>query len=72
MKRNEIELRITLRGKPAPVVDALANGLPPKALEALRDGMIEEIAKRKRRPAKGRTAVRLELEGTAHKRKGRK
>jgi hypothetical protein len=55
VKKNTGEIMITLklRGEPAAVVRALAHGLPVEALEGIRGGMVEELEKRKRRPAKG-------------------
>ena len=58
---NTIEIRLTLRGDPAGVVNALANGLPLEALVDIRDGMTEELERRRRRPA--RVARRLRIVG---------
>jgi len=58
---NTIEIRLTLRGDPAGVVNALANGLPLEALVDIRDGMTEEVERRRRRPA--RVARRLRIVG---------
>lgn len=60
---NTIEITITLRGNPAGVVDALANGIPLEGLVAIRDGMTAELEARRRRPA--RVARRLRIVGRA-------
>jgi len=55
MKRKDtIEITVTLRGNPAGVVNALANGLPLEALVDIRDGLDDEMAMRRERPARGR------------------
>ncbi len=56
---NTIEIRLTLRGDPAGVVNALANGLPLEALVDIRDGMTEELERRRRRPARGARRARI-------------
>lgn len=61
----EITITLKLRGEPKAVVAALANGLPVEALEGIRGGMVEELEKRKRRPAKG--TRRLVIRGRARK-----
>lgn len=57
--KNTIEITITLRGNPAGVVDALANGIPLEGLVAIRDGMTAELEQRRRRPARGKRPVRI-------------
>ena len=52
MRKGEIEITLTLRGNPAGVVNAIANGLPRQALEGIRDGMIAELEARKKKPAR--------------------
>lgn len=66
--KNTIEITITLRGNPAGVVDALANGIPLEGLVAIRDGMNDELAMRRERPARGRRRqVRIRARSRAGK-----
>jgi len=58
-ERNTIEITITLRGNPAGVVNALANGIPLEGLVAIRDGMTAELEARRKRPARGKRPVRI-------------
>lgn len=58
-KTNTIEITITLRGNPAGVVDALANGIPLEGLVAIRDGIQGELVARRRRPARGKRPVTI-------------
>ena len=59
MKRGEIAITVRLAGKPEAVVDALANGLPSEALEALRDRLAIEAVRRSKKPARGRRRVAI-------------
>lgn len=58
VKRGTIEITLTLRGEPAAVVHALAEGLPVEALVGIRDGMTAELEHRlavaKLRPRRSR------------------
>lgn len=65
--KNEITINLKLRGEPAAVVDALANGLPTSALEAIRDRLCVEAIKRQGKPAKGRR--RITIKGSALRRR---
>lgn len=58
-RKDTIEITITLRGNPAGVVDALANGIPVDGLVAIRDGMTAELEARRRSPARGKRPVRI-------------
>jgi len=58
-KDNTIEIRLTIRGNPAGVVNALANGLPLEALADLRDGMTAELERRRLRPSRSNRPVRI-------------
>jgi hypothetical protein len=66
MRKNtgEITVAIKIKGEPTAVVHALANGLPTSALEGIRDGMIAELEKQKRRaPRKGTRRVSIKVKG---------
>lgn len=54
-----ITISLKLRGEPAAVVAALANGLPREALEQIRDGMIDELDARRRKTRPGRRRVQI-------------
>ena len=58
-----LEVTLTLRGDPAGVVNAFANGLPLEALVAIRDGMAAELHKqlgtRRKRKAAPRVAIKV-------------
>jgi hypothetical protein len=54
-----ITITLKLRGEPAAVVAALANGLPVDALEGIRDGMTAELEARRKRPARGKRRVTI-------------
>ena len=59
-----ITVALTLRGEPTAVVAALANGLPTDALKGIRDGMIAELEKQRRRaPRKGTRRVSIKVKG---------
>lgn len=45
-KDENIEVTLTLRGKPEHVIKALVSGMPREALEQLRDALGEELEKR--------------------------
>jgi hypothetical protein len=64
-----ITVSLTLRGEPAAVVAAMANGLPVDALEGIRDGMQAELEKRARTPARGRRRVSIKVTNRKDRRK---
>lgn len=68
MKKDEIEITVRLAGEPSAVVDALANGLPRPALEALRDRLCAAVIERQIKPGRGRRRVSITV---GNKRKDR-
>jgi|GraSoiStandDraft_49_1057285.scaffolds.fasta_scaffold120884_3 hypothetical protein len=66
-----ITVSLTLRGEPAAVVAAMANGLPVDALEGIRDGMQRELEERQKKPARGRRRVSITVRNPGSKRKGK-